>query len=116
MTSAIDILPTVAKLAGIVPAPEMKVEGVDIWPLLVGHGKEQTRTLYWDTPHQSALREGDWKLVETHPSKKVELFSLRADPYEKVNLAAKQPDRIRQMRKLLAGLKGGDPKPGRGAR
>jgi arylsulfatase A-like enzyme len=116
VTSAIDILPTVAKLAGIAPTPEMRVEGIDIWPLLTGQSKGQPRTLYWETPQQSALRVGDRKLVETRQSRKVELFDLRADPYEKEDLALKQPERVRRMRMQLADLKGAQQQHGRGAR
>ena len=52
------------------------------------------RTLYWKTPQNLGLREGDWKLVwqVTLPSK-VELFNLAQDPSESNNLAAANPDK-----------------------
>jgi arylsulfatase B len=115
VTSVNDILPTAAKLAGVALRPGMRVEGMDIWPLLTGQRKGRPRTLYWETPQQSALRAGDWKLVETRRSGKVELFDLRADPYEKSDLAAEQPGRVQRMRRLLADLRGAPPRRG-GAR
>src|SRR5262249_32629971 len=60
---------------------------------------------------RGALRAGDWKLVLTGPAdgaapkkKKaaagaaVELFNLAEDPSEKNNLAAKHPEKVKELR------------------
>ena len=53
-------------------------------------------------PFRAALRDGDWKLVwqATLPSR-VELYDLKADPGEKNNLAAVQPERVARMQARL---------------
>ncbi|MFL3666614.1 MAG: hypothetical protein ACJ06V_08540 [Verrucomicrobiota bacterium] len=49
----------------------------------------------------SAIRAGDWKLIEYFDNNTVELFHLGNDPGEKTNLAAERPDRREE---LLANL------------
>ncbi|MEZ5404427.1 MAG: sulfatase [Bryobacteraceae bacterium] len=68
--------------------------------------------LYFHYPHYyptttpvSAIREGDWKLVEYYEDGRVELYDLREDPSESRDLAASVPDRARRMRAKLAAWK-----------
>lgn len=54
LVSALDILPTALKAAGIAIPAEMRVDGKDILPVLAG--KEQTsphQYMYWAGPGQS---------------------------------------------------------------
>jgi arylsulfatase A-like enzyme len=39
-----------------------------------------------------ALRWGDWKLVRNNPGLPMELYHLKTDPYEKVNVIMENPD------------------------
>jgi uncharacterized sulfatase len=65
-------------------------------------------TLYWHLPHYhhstpaSALRRGDWKLIEFFEDNSLQLFNLRADPGEKTNLAAAEPARAKELQTALA--------------
>jgi arylsulfatase A-like enzyme len=47
------------------------------------------------------VRVGDWKLIHWIEDDSVELFNLSADPSEKTDLAAQQPDRARDLRDRL---------------
>jgi arylsulfatase A-like enzyme len=49
----------------------------------------------------SAVRSGDWKLLEYFPDNHVELYCLRDDPGEQHDLAATQPERAAQLRTRL---------------
>jgi arylsulfatase A-like enzyme len=102
----VDWMPTLTKLAGYSPKQNLKWDGQDVWPLLTGEVKQPApRVLYWVGPgrRSSAVRFGDWKLiVTTGKDAKPELFNLAADPAEKENLAAQQPERLAQLQKLLA--------------
>ena len=42
----------------------------------------------------SAVRLGDWKLLEYFEDQRVELFNLRDDPGEHRNLAGEQPELV----------------------
>lgn len=52
----------------------------------------------------STLRQGDWKLIYYHIDQRFELFNLAQDLGEKNNLAASQPQRVRQLAKQLTQL------------
>jgi arylsulfatase A-like enzyme len=103
--SALDWLPTLAKLAGSSPDPKARWEGTDIWPQLVGSAPAASRILYWKTARTSAVRVGDWKLVAPTTRKtgdaKTSLFNLIEDPYETTDRAADQPDRVKQLQAVL---------------
>lgn len=101
---AADWMPTFCALAGYKPKTDLKWDGRNVWPLLTGAEKVAPRELYWVSPNftQYAARTGDWKLVVTKKDDRAELFDLKTDPNEKTDLAAKQPERVKAMRDLIA--------------
>jgi arylsulfatase B len=99
----IDWFPTFARLAGCETPPHWNLEGTDIWPLLAGGEPTGPRTFYWKVPGQWGLMHGDWKLiVPARGEAAVELYDLSTDPREQVNRAAQEPQRVGQLRELLA--------------
>ena len=65
-------------------------------------------TLFFHYPHYypttspvSALRHGDWKLLEYFEDNHAELYNLADDPGEQDDLAAKMPERREQFRARL---------------
>jgi arylsulfatase A-like enzyme len=103
--SSIDFLPWICRLAG---AFHGAVDGVDFSPLLRGeHVRE--RPLFWHYPHYSdqggkpsgAVRLGDWKLIDFFEDGRLELFHLPDDLGEQRNLVRREPQRARQLLKLL---------------
>jgi len=64
----LDVFPTVTRLAGARPDPEVRRDGQDLWPLLIdGPAKRPERALYfyWGQALE-AVRAGNWKLHLTH--------------------------------------------------
>jgi arylsulfatase A-like enzyme len=55
----------------------------------------------WRTTPASAIRQGDWKLIEFFEDGKLELYNLKDDISEKNNLAQRMPEKTRQMHQLL---------------
>jgi arylsulfatase A-like enzyme len=116
----VDWMPTLCGLAGYTPEKDLKWDGHNVWSVVSGVEKAPPpRTLYWVGPGKNvAFRDGDMKLI-VNQGKSPELYDLAADPYEKTDLAAAQPDRVKQLRASLAkvaerdrdALAGKEPKP-----
>ena len=73
---------------------------------MIEHGrnaydKKHTRTFYWKFTSGSAVRSGDWKLIRGKKGKP-ELYDIAKDPYEKNNVAAQHPERVKELKALLA--------------
>lgn len=102
-----DWMPTLTKLAGWQRPADVKFDGLDIWPVLSGATAEPAdRTVYIPHGTGAAVYRGDWKLIaRKNPSAQPELFDLGKDPYEKSNLAADQPARVKELQSLLAELR-----------
>ncbi|MBL9083190.1 MAG: sulfatase, partial [Planctomycetales bacterium] len=76
-------------------------------PYLSGENKEAPhKALYWRFGTQMAIRQGDWKLVRarTAPGKGQQnspvdlgLYNLAADIGEQKNLAAEQPEKVKEL-------------------
>ncbi len=103
-----DVHPTFVELAGAV-TPRQPRDGVSLATLLRNPSAPLPRhTLYWHLPHYhhstpaSALRQGDWKLIEFFEDHSLQLFNLRTDPGEKANLAAREPARAKELQAALA--------------
>lgn len=102
--SLVDLLPTLAAVAGAATALPGDLDGVDIRPVLTGARPASTdRVLLYD--HQGrieAVRAGPWKLRVTYPpdtpAGSVELFHLLRDPGERYNVAGAEPDVVRRLR------------------
>ncbi len=100
----IDFVPTVLELAGL-SAPENwgglarpALPGKSLVPLFQRDAAIPRDALYWHHEGNRALRVGDWKLVsESENANQWELYNLKRDRIEAKNLAAAQPERVRQM-------------------
>ena len=53
--------------------------------------------LYWEHEGNRAVRVGDWKLVAKGPAGPWELYDLRADRTEMNDLAAQQPEKVKEL-------------------
>jgi len=100
----IDLVPTILELAGgRVPDTRQGVAvpslpGRSLVPALARDGAVERELLYFHHEGNRALRMGDWKLVSAREDQDVwELFDLSSDRSERKDLAAQQPDRVREM-------------------
>jgi arylsulfatase A-like enzyme len=104
-----DLFDTLLAAAGVGEV-DRQGDGVNLLPLVRGQAASLPReALYWHYPHYyetttpvSAIRAGDWKLLEYFEDGRRELFNLRDDPQEKTNLAGKEPERTRDLARRLA--------------
>jgi arylsulfatase A-like enzyme len=83
--------------------PVRKLDGVSLLPVLTGSGALGERTLFWGIGKQRAVRRGKWKLVIGAPGAGASpcLFDLANDLGETKDLAAQQPDVVRDLTAAL---------------
>ena len=104
---SMDLLPTLAKLSGITDIP-VDIEGQDISPVITSNASSQHKVIFWQLADQWAVRKGDWKLIgnpkdPANPNSinkerdKLFLVNLSADIHESINLADKEPTKLKEM-------------------
>lgn len=104
-----DFYPTMLEMAGLPLRPKQHLDGVSLMPLLKETGSLKRRALYWHYPHyhgsgsrpSGAVRAGDYKLIEWYEDGQVELYDLTNDLGEQQDLAAMQPEKAAELRRLL---------------
>ncbi len=104
---SMDLLPTFLQMASPGTPKPAGIDGHDIIPVLRGEVKPH-ETMFWSFANGRAVRAGDWKLLENPPQfpgeevkDKYWLSNLEADPSEKRNLAASEPERVKQMTGMI---------------
>lgn len=113
LLSQVDFLASFAALTGQ-QVPETALDSVNVLPALLGRSKTARQSL---VEHAGALAliEGDWKLIAPSKGRKLnpntntelgndpspQLYHLARDPGEKINLAARYPEKVQQMSALL---------------
>jgi len=98
-----DVLPTLGKLCGV-PAPRAS-EGLDFSATLKDAAVPARRQLMFAYKNvQRAVRDERWKLIRYPQVDKTQLFDLKTDPQEAINLADK-PEHAGTLREMTATLK-----------
>lgn len=109
----VDLLASFASMAGQSLEKDAGPDSFNVLPAILGESQDGRSTLLEHSGGQVALRNGPWKFVPMarpngyrarngaaippHP----ELYNLTDDLSETRNLAADQPDRVKQMREQL---------------
>ncbi|MCW1914769.1 sulfatase-like hydrolase/transferase [Luteolibacter sp. GHJ8] len=109
----LDVLPTSLAAAGVEADPAWKLDGVNLLPYLKGEKTEAPHdALYWRFGQQLAVRKGDWKLVKSVADgnarggagkasvEEAKLYNLKDDIGEKNDLAAANPDKVKELTEL----------------
>ena len=113
----VDLFPTMLAAAGIAPPPGVRLDGVDLTPLLSGSGQLPDRPLFWHFPAYleadvsvpgpwrttpaAAVRIGAHKLITFFEDGRNELYDLAEDPGETRDLFAEAPQRAAELRASL---------------
>jgi arylsulfatase A len=96
----IDVLPTLAALAGVTPPSDRVIDGIDIREVLTGDGKGRDSYFHFRGAELQAVRQGKWKLHV----KSGELHDLEADLGEAADVAAANPEVVAELRSLVAAM------------
>jgi arylsulfatase A-like enzyme len=105
--SSIDYFSTIIELTGSAQ-PEKPGDGVSIVPLLK-NGKINDRPLYWHYPHYSnqgvepgsAIRLGNYKLIDNFEKGRQELYDLEKDISEENDIAGSNTEKTKELFDML---------------
>lgn len=102
----IDLMATALDLAGAEYPRNFRghettpVAGESLLPILRGAERPGHDVLYWEHLGARAIRQGDWKLVTVKPADPWELYDLSTDRTELHDLAARYPERVKEMERM----------------
>lgn len=97
--ATIDLLPTLAALAGATPAQDVTLDGVDFSDALTGESIPRPPFHYYRGEKLESVRDGRWKLHFRKGDKEVlELYDLAEDIGETTNLAEAHPEVVDRLR------------------
>jgi arylsulfatase A-like enzyme len=88
--TSLEILPTLAQVAGAQLDARITLDGFDLLPVLRGERKSSRTEMFWQRRGDQAARVDQWKWVRSE--KGSGLFDLTADPGETHDLATTRPD------------------------
>ncbi|MFL5581299.1 MAG: sulfatase [Gemmatimonadaceae bacterium] len=97
-----DLTASILAASGVALPADLRLDGIDLFPILEGRAPQVERTLFWRAHaarQQRAVRSGDWKLVQD--MNRWLLFDLRGDVGERTDLVAQHPEVARRLRALL---------------
>ena len=118
----LDFFPTILEVAGIEKPADKILDGKSVIPILTGKGNWPERPLFWHFPIYleaylekgdqtqdplfrtrpgSAIRFGDWKLIQYFENNDIELYNLKDDISEKSNLEKSNPKKANELVELL---------------
>lgn len=102
----VDMMPTIAALAGVALDQSKPLDGMDVWQALAaGQASPRQDLVYNVEPSQGAVRDGKWKLYwQTLLPPKVELYDLDADPGEASDLSATEPEKVAELQQRVVEL------------
>ncbi|MFN7141147.1 MAG: sulfatase [Limisphaerales bacterium] len=107
LLNAVDLFPTLCKVAGASMPKEHKLDGEDLSRALHGKKVQRKKPMFWEFNHPGArnrtpqsdrnrspslaIRDGDWKLLINADGTGAELYNLKTDRNEQTNLADQHP-------------------------
>ncbi|HAV63142.1 MAG TPA: hypothetical protein DCY13_12350, partial [Verrucomicrobiales bacterium] len=102
---SVDYFPTIAAAVGVSGDLPPHLDGVSLLPVLRSGASLERDAIFWHYPHYhpggatpySAVRTGDFRLVQFFEDGRWELYNLKNDIGEQVDLSSTEPDKARQL-------------------
>jgi uncharacterized sulfatase len=103
----VDFYPTFLDLSNGKKPGKQVLDGISMLPALSGKKTDPEREIFTHYPvyhHEqpmSALRKGDWKIVENLVSGEFDLYNLEYDVNEMTDLKFSYPEKLEEMKSAL---------------
>ncbi len=111
LVSGVDFFPTLLEAADLPLQPEQRLDGVSFYDALSGKRNRARKPMFWHSPkgrphstgdvNCSAIREGDYKLIDWYDDGRIELFNIRKDIGEALDLAEAMPEKRDELYRKL---------------
>ena len=112
VVTAVDLLPTLARLSGATAPAGFQPDGEDAGANLLGSRGARTKPVFWEWRYdvgghvlnhspRLAIRDGNWKLLMNPDGSRVELYDIPRDPSELANQAGREPEVAARLKKTL---------------
>jgi len=103
VVTAIDLIPTLSKMAGINLPTTMPLDGEDVSDILLGNQRQRNKSIYWehrfttfgaaiDSSPPLMVRSGDWKYMTNTKGTRGELYNIKNDAEERLNVVNEEPE------------------------
>ena len=108
--AAVDMLPTFVELAGGTLPENYKPDGESIVSAIKGESYERQSVIYWqwlsankrtDFWPSLGIQDGEWKLLVNRDFNRLELYNTNTDWAEQTDLAAQNPDKVKELEAKL---------------
>lgn len=102
LTAHYDVLPTLVDLCKLNTSPKTKFDGQSLVPIINGDTKDfkdrivitnSQRTEIPEPWKRTSFMQGEWRLVDG-----VELYNLKTDPEQRINIAEHHPSKIKEFK------------------
>ncbi|WP_111671714.1 sulfatase family protein [Algoriphagus litoralis] len=121
MVTQIDLLSSLAALVG---SQEKGPDSENLLNALLGKSTKGRESFILEATSRTALRAGDWAMIPPYKGPAVQnqvnielgnaadyqLYNLKADPGQQNNLAASNPEKLEEMKKIYQEIRGGESK------
>ena len=103
--TSVDFFPTLRAVSGQEPAASEKLDGTSLLPLLMKQQPLRRKALYWHYPHyhhggaspHGVIRKGQYRLIEHFDGTPAELYDVKNDIGETVNLVNTRPEKVKEL-------------------
>lgn len=106
---SVDLLPSLCAISGTALPQDFPLDGEDMSRVLLGTGlTNRAKPLFWEfgknkdnrvSPH-IAVRDGDWKLLVNADGSGVELYNMKTDFLEKINVVASNTEVVNRLKPM----------------
>ncbi|GMQ27221.1 sulfatase-like hydrolase/transferase [Algoriphagus sp. oki45] len=111
-------------LAALVESSETGPDSENLLEAFLGKSEKGREAVILEATSRTALRAGDWAMIPPYPGPEVQkqvnielgnstdyqLYNLKKDPGQQTNLAASNPEKLEEMKKIYQKIRGGESK------
>ena len=111
ITISHDLFPTI--LDYVKGENDVEIDGKSLMPVMENNSQISRDDIFWHFPHYhgslwkpgSAIRQGNWKLIQHFESNRIELYNLENDQSEMTDLSKKFPKKTQELLNRLNNLR-----------